>query len=813
MIRLVLPFICVYIGVLQASDTNLSKMTIVSGTSSPTVYKYYKDANVSEKNISKFSMKDWEGQFSKQGLVNTSVIGNTTSLFGGSKSGKMAMTGDINNMKTSELLKNPDFKNNKSIGAMDSVLQSSIMANVAANVYGRPASKAKNIKCYVARDIGQTYVCTAPGNSLMVSSGMGGRDSLSKLKSDCEGQCFTQNSCINMQGSEAETHEPFPSKSFKLTASSPSVTFTIPTRSDLTVDTFDFNETIKGATVKYTVSYVDRNGISQKLIDNLISLSTRLEERSLYIGDIASSITVTIALSTPYPATISAQMEIGAITVNYHSNAQYVCPSVQDVSGYNPGDFANICKAGKLSTFSRTTGVLTKTFQICAAAIYPGQNQDGSFYQRNACESVCRRQYECKLLPGGSVNFESLKGFREGCIENTSLSCSNFNDDCKQARLNPSAKVINELVFGGDLRPTATIINGATTGVERPRLSISKLSPTLGANGGTYGPNDVEFETQRKEEWKDKAYTNMMTSGNWNVSKIAIGENTPANHAYGINLKTGSFYGYAGTSVRSLVWRLKPAAYDVGSGNTFKLYAILKAVVQNYRYEQSGTGLKKPFYDEVWYVKTSSADTYKPFYYNYDAYGILATTDDYNLSSIQYRPKTTAVGDFMSFDGLQWSTILPSSFAEYFQSENFSSTNAFWEYELLSNMEAKYDVLPGLTRWIEKTGDYNEILHYTGTREPMSASTIVKFSIGVGYATTDLSYKSLKDMMDAGVITQIYESGNENSYPRSFRGDGEKDNSSTMYMYGQAGNGSAYLDVRPRKDHIGKKGFIFVYGQ
>lgn len=797
----------------EAGDFNQTKMNIVSQTATPIVTKSYTDANSSESNISKYNTKDWDNQFSKNGFSSSSIIGNTMSLFGNSAEGKLAVTGDLSKMKTSELKSNAAFNGNKGIGAFDSVLQSAVMNDVVNNAFGNTANKAKQIKCYISRDIGQTYVCTAPSNSLMMSSGMGGRDAMSKLKSECEGQCFTQNSCINMQANEQNTTISLPVQTATLTKNSPTYIFTVNTLNNLTINTLDFDEAAKGATIKYTISYVDRKGKTIKLIENLLSVVGNLQSHSLYIGDIASSLTISVTLAAPYPDSINAAISLNNIKLNYNSNSQFVCPSVQDISNANPGEFANICNNGRKTVLSKTVDSMTKTYTICSNAIYPGQNPDGSFYQQHACESVCRRQYECRLLPGGSINFEGLKGFREGCIENTSIACDNFREDCKLARLNLKAKVVNELVFGGNLRPVTTIVNGVTTGIERPRLSISTLSPALGINGGTYAPNDVEFENQRKEEWKDGAYTDMMKNASWNVTVPRVGENTVANHAYGINLKSGSFYGFAGTSIRALVWRLKPAAFDVGTGNTFKMYSVIRAVVQNYRYDQSGIGVERPFYDEIWYLKTSDGDTFKPFYYNYDAYEIMNMGIDYNLSIPSYQPKSTNNAQYSTFDGTAWNILSSSDTAESFKNDGFSSTNAFWEYEILGNMEGKYDVLPGIIRRIEQVGDYKTIPRYTGTRDYASAGTIVKLSVAVGYSNAELSYQNVKEMVDNGTLTTIYETGSENMFPRYFRGDGEKDNNVAIYIYGQSGNGSAYFNIRPRADHVGKKGFIYVYGE
>lgn len=810
--RIVFLFLgVIYFGDVCIADSN-GTIQITNSSASPVVYKVYKEANASQADPKNFNTKDWEAQFNKQGMSTTAVIGNTMSIFGATKEGKLASSGDLSKMKTSELKNNPDFKNNKSIGAFDAALQNMVMAEVVANAFGKPSSKSKNIKCYITRDIGTSYTCTAPGNTLTLSSGMGGRDALSKLKSDCEGQCFTQSSCMNMRENEQNITENSADREYTLKGSSPSVEFYINTNSGLTIRSLDFIEEEKEANIKYTIFYIDSKGKKQTIVDRLLSVVGNLEERSLYIGDIASKIGVKIELATPFLPTTEAKIKIKSIQVAYHTNSQYICSSIQDISGYTPGEFANLCNTGKMTILSKTSGMFTKSFTICAQQTYPGQNADGSFYQQSACESICRRQYPCRMSSGGAVNFEGLKGFREGCIENTSLQCSNFNDDCKAARLNTDAKVLNEITFTADMRPVPTIVNGSTTGVDRPRLSVS-MSPTLGQDGGTYAPNDVEFEKQKKEEWKDEAYGAMIKDGTWNLSIPRVGENTSANHAYGINLKSGSFYGYAGTSVRALLWRLKPAAFDVGGMDTFKMYAVVRAVVQNYRYDQTGNGTDRPFYDEIWYVKTSPGDTFKPFYYAEDAYEILNTAADYGLTIPSYRPKTTEIAKYATFSGGSWMDIASGTTAESFKNENFSATNAYWEYELLGNIENKYDYLPGIIRSITRVNEYQNDIKYDGKRDNVTAGTIVKMSAAVGYFQGSLTYQNIKEMVDSGQMATIYETGNENMFPRYFRGDAEKDNNVVLYMYGKQGSGSAYFNIRPREDHVGKKGFIYVYGE
>lgn len=796
-----------------SSDTNNTAMKILGPvTGTPILTKTYKDANTSETNVSKFNTKDWENQFSTNGMTSTPLIGNTLSLFGGSAESKIANSGDIEQLKTASLQKNTALSGNKSIGALSSTLLNSVMNDVTNSAFGKLATTKKDIKCYITRNIGSTYKCTAPNNSLMLSSAMGGRDSISQLKSQCEGQCFTQNACVDMQSDEQNITANTPTLSFTLTKNSPSYTYVISTRNDLTINTLDFVELARTADISYVISYVNLKGQTQTLVSNMISSMGNQDNKEFYIGDIASSITITVSLVKPYVDTINTPITLTNINVNYHTNAKYVCPSIQDVSGFNPGGFANVCNNGSLTTLTRTVGAKTLTYNICAKSNYPGQNIDGSFYQQTACQSVCRKQYSCTLLPGGAVNFEGLKGFQEGCIENTSLDCNNFNNDCAQARLNLNAKVVNELVFGANSVPIATIINGVTTGLERPRLSFSALSPSLGVNGGTYAPNDQEFEDEREQEWKDKAYSSMMNAATWNVSGINIGDNTSVDNAYGINLKSGSFYGFAGTSTRALEWKLKPAAYDVGVGVNYNLYAVLRIIVQNYRYDQSGDGTKKPFFDEIWYVKTGAGDVFKPFYYNYDAYSASVTTDDYNLTTNVYAQKASAIPQYSTFSGGAWGNISASDMAESFGTDQFSVTNAFWQYEIIGDLDNDFNLLPGIIHSITTTNE-KDVISYIGPRDYTTSGSIVKLFVSVGYSQDNYSYQALVDMVHAGTIPTIYETGNENSYSRSFNGDGSKNNEITMFLYGKQASGSAYFEIKPQPAYVGKKGFIFVFGQ
>lgn len=799
--------------VLSATDNNSTVKVIPQITATPIVTKTYKEANSSENNISKWNTKDWEGSFAKSGLTSTSMIGNTNALFGGSEEGKIANSGDMEQLKTTSLKQNKKLSGNKSIGAFDSILMNKVMNDTVNSAFGKAATHSKNIKCYITRNIGTTYMCMAPGNSLRISSGMSGRESLSRLKEQCEGQCFTQNSCVDMQANEQNITTNIGTKSFILSKNTPSYSVMIPTQNTLTIRTLELIESIKNANVNYTISYMDLKGKKQVLVSNMISVADSNGSWEYYIGDIASSITVTVSLIAPFSDTIQTPMTLSGIAVNYHSNSQYVCPSVQDTANFLPGNFANVCSNGIYTTLTRTANGKSISYKICASTNYPGQNMDGSFYQKNSCESICRKQYSCSLLAGSAPNFESLKGFQEGCIENSSLECNNFNNDCATARLSLDAKVINELVFGANSRPVTTVVNGVSTGLERPRVSISNLSPSLGSIGGTYAPNDIEFEEQKKEEWKDAAYTDMMNKAAWNVSGITIGENTVADHAYGINLKSGSFYGFAGTSVRALMWRLKPAAYDVDTSVSFKLYSVFRVIVQNNRYDQTGNGEKKPYYDEIWYVKQGAGDSFKPFYYIYDAYDIQKKAGDYGLTTISYVPKTTAIPKFSTFSGNEWVGISGSDMAENFKSDNFSATNAFWEYELIGDLDNDFELFPGLIHSVSTASDNTDIINYTGTRSYGSSGVIVKLFANVGYTTSSLSYESIVNMVKSSTMTTIYEKGNENAYPRAFRGDGTKDNEVSMYLYGKQNKGSAYFEIKTKQEDIGKKGFIYIFAE
>ncbi|MDD3465642.1 MAG: hypothetical protein PHE67_00715 [Campylobacterales bacterium] len=800
-----------------AADNNNTEIRMVdrNAVSPPTVYKYYQEANASETNVSKYNTKDWQNHFETNGLTGTSLIGNTMSLFGTMQEGKIATNGNLEDLKTSNLQKS--LPNNKSLGAFSAVDKSVMINGTSNQMFGNDWGTGKNIKCFITRDIGQSYMCTAPDNSLVVSSSMGGKDSLSKLKSDCEGQCYVQNSCTNMSLTDVNMTETPPQNSFSLSNSSPSYTFVIPVANNtLTLRYIDFNETSKGANIVYSISYKDYLGNNRKLVENLISYGDKLNRYSLFIGDIVSSITITVSLKPDYTGAINTNIILDNFNLAFASNAKWVCPSVQDVSNYTPGQFANQCVSGKKITLSNTYNGISKTITLCTGARYNGQNADGSFYQQSACESICRVRYGCTLLSGGAINYEGLKGFREGCIENSGGTCSNISEDCKKARTNPNVKVVNEIVFGANSSAQNTIINGVTTPVARPRLSITEDSS---ATTGVYSPNDTQFETQKKEEWKDLAYGDMVSNAMWNVSKVGIGQDTEPQSAYGINLKNGAGYGFSNTSIRSLIWKFKPSALSVGTGSSKYLYAVIRAVVQNYRYDQTASTTNKvPYYDEIWYVKTSSSDTFNAFYYKKDAYTIEGQADNNNplleLITQTFTPKANTIGNFSTFAGNNWVDISPSNQSEFFVSDNFSNADsAFKEYEIMGDMDNKYNYLPGLIKSITQSNNI-DIYNYSGAIDFSTASSVVKFTVYTGLSNTPLSYSELKDAADnQTTLHAIYETGNEKAYPRTFQGDGEKDNNIALYLYGPNNNASAYFNIKPRADHVGKKGFIFIFAK
>ena len=434
---------------------------------------------------------------------------------------------------------------------------------------------------------------------------------------------------------------------------------------------------------------------------------------------------------------------------------------------------------------------------ICEDYGVLGDNADGTFSTNEACKATCKESGSC--TPDTSVfSNDILKNFREGCI----LGQANCKDEyCTLAR-KKNDQVLNEIFFDAGNKPIVSIENSVQKrGIKRPRISLS---------------DDQAHEKRNIEEWKDKAYEHMMRENTFNLTQIPIGTNTPAMNAYGIGMIDGADYGVAGTSTRTINWKVKPASFDVSNDKTYKLYAIVIATVGKKVWGERGQRVLQQ--DRVWFIKTSNSDTFKPFYREDDigAAGV-NLSDTNNTEGAYFSDNPYVKKTFQSFSeqntatGGTWHGVSQTLLAEYFMTNKFTPTQMpYWTFTVVNQLGNLVNELKGLIR--SRTTDLHERPVYKGNFDG-SGEGMLAFTVATAYSERALTYQQIVDRVSSGEIPTIYHSNAPYLYPKDIKSDAMNSNSSLVqiYQYGQSNKQTAYMEIRPRKEDVAKKGFIYVF--
>ena len=727
-------------------------------------------ADASGKNIA-----DWEQFFQSNGM-GTGAIGTGMGVFSNTPMGQAAFGAEPGSLSNENIGSNQALSGTKSLNAYTDSLRSDLMTSAMTNSVFQPNSDAKTVKCFITRNIPLGWKCLYSG--LTYSGNKYG--SVDKTKQACEQQCYQQFECVNVETDVTEKIDSAPDKVITLGGAKKIESFTLTADPKRIASYIAFKET-KNAATRYTITYTSKTGKSSIIVQDMLTGANSNTPRTFYINDTAYSVTVSVKADTDGETNIAMQ----EISIKYKDNNRFVCPSVQDLAGINPGQYSYKCPSGNLFT----VGYGSKSYTICKDGWSNGDNSDGTYSGKAACMSVCRYQHKCEQA-FDTINTEALKTFEEGCIEGTS-NCSNASEDCKKARLS-GAKVSNEIVFDAGNIPQQTIVNSVqVAGAVRPRILLNE---------------DVSFEKRTMEEWKDSAYKQMYESKTYNYTAAQLADDTNASSAYLVKLIEGNAYGVANTSKQSLFWKLKPRAYDVGTQKTFYIYIVVSAITEYiYGYNANGEHAEKN--DDIWFVKTQNG--FKPFRRAVEAYrksgidnpisGLFETT--YARNEYSAYKNETFLGSWISLDQGQA--------AEYYTTETFSEPKLYYEYLAIDNMAKIQESLPGLVRSTSENGPYVSYSYngnFNGTGD-----AVAKWKAYGIYSQSPLTYAEIQQKIDSGDFKAFYEIGSELNYPKDLTDDSEKKNNIQIFRYGLPQKSSAFTRILPNKQDVGKKGFIFVF--
>lgn len=806
-IILLLMFLLFSVAVYAKNTSREYNLTNNSGTNPEVNYNI--PTAVSDTNVSRWNNTNWANKMTKNNGYGS--VGNTMSLMNSSPFLKKGLTSKPSDLTLKSL--NQDKNASPAVKGFSQSFRNSLMGKTSSNTFFHSNQKAGVLKCFIARDLPFRYKCEETGlvygggtiarttNGAVTNMGaMSGKEALDICKTHCKRQL----SCVEVN---ATNMAPIliTNKKFNFKSNSPLVIhFTNPhTNIQSEKITLDINasKTISSKTF-IDVSYINKNGIVLPILTNL-RMNMVDGNNSFPINDYIKSITIKL-YSDDNNITIKGNFL--NTKLYYQSNNKYLCPALQEVSPNGGDTFAEQCPHGTINNIDG--------FHICSNGIIKGDNPDGSFSNLNSCKSECNIAKKC-VIEMGSFDANIFNQIREGQLGTVSADgkyTSAGNDIMKGAALctnarNSNAKVIDESVFDAQSVPYNTVVNGALVpNVVRPRVMP--------------GGSNLSYEKQKREEWKDGAYKWMLSNGRYSSDTSGIGGDTNSSFAYNISLSAGADYGsLSSTSKREFTWKLKPNALSYNNNILYRLYAVVKVDVEKYEDTMNGRNIVR---DQIWYIKTSQADTFVPFMRakNY------ASAKPVNIGTGEIYPKlvlnNSAVYNFETFDtaSLNWEPLASGTSAPSFQSSKFIADDFWYEFKIFNSIGNIIYELPGLIKSSVSTNGHKTDT-YTGKFDG-TGDGVAGYQIYTFFSQSNLTYQDLKnkiDQIDNSGLHQInnygakiYQSTAGNLFDRFIKPDNiDTNNNIEIYKYGPANKFSLKVRIKPRKEDIGKNAFIFIF--
>jgi len=746
-----------------------------------------------------WTSKDWQNN----SQTDSSLIGNTSMRTQSMPGMSFGVGGNPNNMTTKGLQEESSLADEPSIHAWKDDTMNSIISSSTSHS-SLQAISSDTVKCYISRDIPIRYKCSHTG--LLYGDSINGDGFVAK--NQCESECYEQFEAseiipegtfdsvsvndINIATATQEEYDEFLNSEAFINETDETIKMQMKRdflykefETEITLDSIyvlnsiTFKNVIEGKNVFMDISYIDRNNNEISLIKAYRLTGER--EVEYPVNQIAKKMKFKVYANE---ADVTALIE--NISLNYNGGS-YVCSHLQDLSTRNAGNFAYICPSGKIKTLQKGY----KTYKICEDYGTVGDNLDGTYSTAQEANSICKKNYSCKI-DVTLMSTTALQNFREGCIQGQS-NCE--TDTCKNLRLT-GAQIIDENVFDAGTQPNRTIVSGTQVkGAKRPRILLRE---------------DLTFQQRTAEELKDEAYKNMLDGQTFALSEVIVGEDTEESSAYNIGISNSG--AYAGSAKRALYWLLKPKAFDVDSGQK-KFYAVFDVVVE--RGVANAEGGKDRIKDRIFYIKTGSGDLLKPFARIKDwARNIVTEDENGDIGYENYILETSSIKyEFFNNTLEKWVTHSSSLTAEHFERNKIElSDKPYLRKRIISDIGNLLYFFPGTVKRITKNGPY-ETKHYTGSFDG-TGEAIIKVT-NYNFLRDDsenLTYAQIVEMIENKEIEPIYDSLEYGAMAQEVKDDtGKTAQDIQLYLYGYGDKKTGYARIFPKKEDIGKMGFIYLF--
>lgn len=746
-----------------------------------------------------WTSKDWQNN----SQTDSSLIGNTSMRTQSMPGMSFGVGGNPNNMTTKGLQEESSLADEPSIHAWTEDTMNNIISSSTSHS-SLQAISSDTVKCYISRDIPIRYKCSHTG--LLYGDSINGDGFVAK--NQCESECYEQYeaseiieegsfenvsvSDINLATATQEELDEFLESDAYINETDEAVKkqlkkeflykefeTEITLNSIYVLNTITFKNVIQGSHIYMDIFYINKYDTELPLVS---AYKLQGEGQIEYpVNQIVKKIKFKV-----YGGEVDTTALIENISLNYNGGA-YICSHLQDLSTRNAGDFAYICPSGKIKTLQKGY----KTYKICEDYGTVGDNLDGTFSTAQEANSICKKNYSCKI-DVTLMTTTALQNFREGCIQGQS-NCE--ADTCKNLRLT-NAMIVDENVFDAGTQPIKTIVSGTQVkGAKRPRILLRE---------------DLTFQQRTAQELKDEAYKNMLDGKTFALSEVTVGEDTQESSAYNIGISNSGTY--AGSAKRALFWLLKPRAFDVDSGIK-KFYSVFDVVVE--RKVANAEGGSDKIKDRIFYIKTGASDVLKPFARIKDwARNVITEDADGNINYENYILETNSL-KFEFFDNTQqkWITHSSSLTAEYFERDEITLTDKpYLRKRIISDIGNLIYFFTGTVKRITKDGPF-ETKHYTGSFDG-TGEVVVKVT-NYNFLRDDsqsLTYAQIVEMIENKEIEPIYDSLEYGAMAQDVRDDtGKIAQDIQLYLYGHDNKKTGYARIFPKKEDVGKTGFIYLF--
>jgi len=729
--------------------------SLETNTTSKTTKTY--DASTNSNKVSEWNTSDWNDMNSKNG-ADTGSIGRMQSFFGNGKS-------NINQVSNQAVEDDNSIDKNMKIWTqtkIDELSSATTDRDDGVNVN-------QLVKCYITRDIPIRYRCTKTNltyGGFIQSNGQ-------QAKKKCENECYDQNMCLQAEEPKKVIET---IKSIKVDRDTTIAESYVMTSNDIPLKeiTFDVNSSTNYAS---RVKIYVKNGEEEQLVAN-IPLKTG--KQTIPMGYTATKVSVLLELVKDLE-----KVSVENIIVSHKEKGKFICPELQDISDRDAGSFAYVCPSGNITTYS----INGSTYKVCGDYGVTGDNKDGSFSDMDRCSFICKTHYDC-ISDTTTINPSVLEQFREGCIEGQD-NCE--LETCPDLRKSGS-KIISEVVFDATNKPTVTVASGVQKDdVYRPRPILS---------------TDIDFKERNAEEYKEEAFINMLKSGTFASSISTIDEDTESDSAFSLSIN-GENNNISGTSLN---WILKPSANSVNS-DKYSFYVIVEVLTERLDYILDAE--KHNVKNRILYVKTGAGDNLKPFALKKDAEYNIFTSDNKLVST----KNESASWEFQTFL-TSWFPIPSSDILEPFQTKKIEVENEYLRIPIIENTSDIYlDSCKGVVRSVVVDGPV-ETNVYTGNFNGTGES-IINFKVYafVKPANEIITYKESVKKIENKELSPIFDSLLRANYKKSVADDGSlnlsndtaRDYKIKIFLYGKETNKQSFTQIIPKKEDVGKQGYLFVF--